>query len=279
MKLTALATSLPLLLLSFVAHATASRDVFQARQAHVKKGLVDICASVDIGGDVSIGGQNLLLAKIEICLCLSLLPDFLSNHPVARQVVDKCGQDDARDYFTNVIQGQKGKQECHFPNNAVSACSTDCPCDFTCQSGYSRYPDTNPTDCVCNPPYSECNGVCGHFPRGCSSQGMSSRRRDQSTCPAGKTMCGVPNGGKGHDCVDTKTDRESCGGCTVPSPFGNNGASGKNCKTIPNVDKVLCDNGTCKVLSCKNGFKVSRSNDSCIQPRLNRVRNARGVGL
>ena len=169
------------------------------------------------------------------------------------------------------------------------------PCSFTCADGYTPSPSTNPTNCVCKAPYTECNGVCGQFPHGCGSQGLSRRKRDQSTCPAGKTMCGVPNGGKGYDCVDIKTDSESCkcfrsgracilcgtedmslgGGCTVASPFGNNVADGKNCKSIPHVDKVQCDNGSCLVLSCKDGYNVSRSYDSCIQPRLERVRQVR----
>lgn len=57
----------------------------------------------------------------------------------------------------------------------------------------------------------------------------------------------------------------------VASPFGNNVADGKNCKSIPNVDKVQCD-GSCKVLSCKNGYEVSRSHDKCVKPRLERAR-------
>jgi len=69
------------------------------------------------------------------------------------------------------------------------------------------------------------------------------------------------------------------GGCTVASPFGGNVADGKNCKTIPNVEKVLCDSGTCKVLSCEHDFKVSRFNDSCVKLRLDRVRQARGVEI
>jgi len=69
------------------------------------------------------------------------------------------------------------------------------------------------------------------------------------------------------------------GGCTVASPFGGNVADGKNCKDIPHVEKVLCDNGSCKVLSCKSGFIVSDSHDSCVKARLNRVRRAQGVGI
>ena len=69
------------------------------------------------------------------------------------------------------------------------------------------------------------------------------------------------------------------GGCTVASPFGNNVADGKNCKSIPDVDQVLCNGGTCKILSCKQGFKVSSFGDACVKLRIDRVRQVRGVGV
>lgn len=69
------------------------------------------------------------------------------------------------------------------------------------------------------------------------------------------------------------------GGCTVGlgSLSGNNVVNGKNCKGIPNVDDVLCDQGTCKVLSCKGDFDPSPAGDSCLRRRLNRVRQTRSV--
>jgi len=57
MKFTALVTLLPLLLSSTVGYATASRDVFQARQAHAKKSLVDVCAAVDTDIHIDVGGM------------------------------------------------------------------------------------------------------------------------------------------------------------------------------------------------------------------------------
>lgn len=52
--------------------------------------------------------------------------------------------------------------------------------------------------------------MCGSFPRGCGSQGVSRAKRDQSTWSFGKTMCGVPGGGDGVDYVDTYANVESC---------------------------------------------------------------------
>ena len=77
-------------------------------------------------------------------------------------------------------------------------------------------------------------------------------------------------------CVNGETEGWIVGGgCAVAPPLGG-AAGGKNCKDIANVDSVICDNGACKVLSCKDGFKVPASNDRCVNPSLRR-RQARGV--
>lgn len=53
MKFSVLVVLLPLLISSSAVFAAASRDVFRARQAHVKKDLVDVCVALDV--DVDIG--------------------------------------------------------------------------------------------------------------------------------------------------------------------------------------------------------------------------------
>jgi hypothetical protein len=55
MKLSGSSTLLALLLSSSVAYATGTRDVFQARQAHAKRSLVDVCAALDLDVDVGLG--------------------------------------------------------------------------------------------------------------------------------------------------------------------------------------------------------------------------------
>lgn len=48
------------------------------------------------------------------------------------------------------------------------------------------------------------------------------------------------------------------------SPFGNNVADGTNCRTIPNHKEVECNDGTCVVTSCQDGYEPSSTGDSCI---------------
>lgn len=56
MRFSALATLLPLLLSSSV--FAISRDVIRARQAHVKKDLVDVCVALDLDVVIAPGGME-----------------------------------------------------------------------------------------------------------------------------------------------------------------------------------------------------------------------------
>ena len=46
-----------MLLLSSAVSAAMSRDVIQARQAHVKKDLIDICVALDLDVELPSGGM------------------------------------------------------------------------------------------------------------------------------------------------------------------------------------------------------------------------------
>ena len=50
-------------------------------------------------------GIHILGGHLDICLCLSVLPGFLDNHPVAKKVVNGVGRDKACDYFTGLVSG------------------------------------------------------------------------------------------------------------------------------------------------------------------------------
>lgn len=248
-------------------------------------------------------GSAFAAGHLEICLCVGALADFMKSNPTGKKVCDRLGEDKAHDYFSNLvsrsllnfriraipnlarplqIQNQNNSKRCQYPAHASPMCSIGSPCSFTCKNGYTAFPNQSPTQCKCNPPLTECNGVCGSFPRGCGSKGFSRRKNDIPACSSGKTMCGSPNGGKGFDCVNTIGDSESCkwfvlrmriamlrtrflgGGCMVASPFGNNVADGKNCRNIPHVKDVDCNDGSCVVTSCKDGYEPSSTKDGCV---------------
>ena len=175
-------------------------------------------------------GHPFSAGHLQICLCVAALADFMKSNPTGKKVCDRLGEDKAHDYFSNLvsrflfefriraipnlarplqIQNQGNSKRCQYPAHSSPMCSIGSPCSFTCKDGYSAFPSKNPTQCKCSPPLTECNGVCGSFPRGCGSKGFSRRKDDVPTCSAGKTMCGSPSG-KGFDCVNTIGDKESC---------------------------------------------------------------------
>ena len=106
---------------------------------------------------------------------------------------------------------------CHYPDYAVPHCSSE-PCGFTCKHGFTPSPYSKPTACVCEPPYTVCNGVCGKFHH-CSSQ---KPKRDaiwrDRTCPHGWSACGVWGQGIDYECVDVTQDLWSCVYSSVVPP-------------------------------------------------------------
>lgn len=55
----------------------------------------------------------------------------------------------------------KSQPACNpLPAHAHRACTTEDPCSCTCDSGFIK----SGGECVCPPPNSVCNGVCGYFP-------------------------------------------------------------------------------------------------------------------
>ncbi|EAU91114.1 hypothetical protein CC1G_03282 [Coprinopsis cinerea okayama7 len=91
----------------------------------------------------------------------------------------------------------------------------------------------------------------------------------RSNCKAGERACPVYRGSKvvSFNCVDIRSDLESCGGCVTysndgsPSPDG-----GRDCSAIPFVNDVRCSNGSCQIGSCARGYVISLDGGSCVPP-------------
>jgi len=259
---------IPLILSSTaLAASRRSHDVVTARQAQIKRGLVDVCVALDLDVtllDILPGGKPLVAGHVELCLCVSVLPDFIRSNSVGQNVVRYLGEAPAQDFFTNLINSQPNKQQCHYPDHCEPICDWEKPCHFHCKDGFVPDDEEHPTKCICPPPNTVCNGQCGSFPNGCGSQ--TPKRKRAPSCSSGRTLCGVPGGskGKGYDCVDTKSDLESCGGCVVKNSFGIETPAGKDCSAIAHVDRVKCKSSSCHVSSCKEGYTPSKTHDSCV---------------
>ncbi|BGO88787.1 hypothetical protein NBRC10512_006927 [Rhodotorula toruloides] len=68
-------------------------------------------------------------------------------------------------------------------------------------------------------------------------------------CPFGETACPIfPRGGT-WECVDTKTELQSCGGCTSKG-------QGEDCTLIKGAQGVTCESGRCTVYTCASGYEL-----------------------
>ncbi|KAI0295147.1 hypothetical protein B0F90DRAFT_1638371, partial [Multifurca ochricompacta] len=141
-------------------------------------------------------------------------------------------------------------QHCRYPDHSKPVCSPDNPCDFDCEPPYVK----KGNHCVCAPPYTLCNGVCGTFSYVRLSQG--------------EEVCGVYQGSAAFECLNTDTTLESCGGCMSPNPFlfmSEQGPEGVDCTTLPYARNVRCSRGRCVIDRCDKGFVPSSKRDSCIR--------------
>ncbi|CAL1710877.1 unnamed protein product [Somion occarium] len=237
---------------TFVSASSLTRrshnDVIQARQAKVRRHGV---------------------GRLDVSLCVSIVAEFVRINKIAQLAVMLLGEKEVIEIITTTIKKTGTYVTCTIPDHAHSTCKHEDLCAFECIDGFQPYTnpgDDKPSDCICSAPLSECNGKCGNFPNGCGSaapQRRNARRSPLPSCPAGQSICGVP-GGKGVECVDTQSDKESCGACATPSPLTiATQVVGKDCTALPNVDHVECHVGKCHVHSCKLGFGVTPEQDGC----------------
>jgi len=220
----------------------------------------DICC--DVNADLSLLG--IIFGPINACICLSNIPWFLSSHSTVLAASAYAGSAQASSALTDLVHKGPG-QTCHYPPHSIQLCQSGNPCGFTCTDGYTPYPYIYPSQCVCESPYSECNGKCGLF-YGCPSPGGWYKRDNYGAnklCPQGHTACGIPaRSAKAWECLNTQTELESCGGCVLPFN-GQDGPKGVDCTAIAGISDVSCIKGRCSVHRCMPGYKINAFGDSC----------------
>jgi hypothetical protein len=75
---------------------------------------------------------------------------------------------------------------------------------------------------------------------------------DGKLCPKELAACpidGVASGSSDYECLDIRSDLQSCGGCASMG-------EGKDCTLIPGAKWMGCVQGECEVYSCAKGFKL-----------------------
>ncbi|WVQ95600.1 hypothetical protein IAU59_002697 [Kwoniella sp. CBS 9459] len=93
------------------------------------------------------------------------------------------------------------------------------------------------------------------------------RQLKNQHCPVGLTACLLNSDSDAFECIDTRSDLESCGGCTV-GLYGashNRTARGQNCEDLKGVamGAVTCTRGQCEVSACKYGYALV--NNECVR--------------
>ncbi|GJJ14244.1 hypothetical protein Clacol_008508 [Clathrus columnatus] len=227
------------------------------------RSLVDVCAEVDTTLVIS----GISFGTINVCLCVSAIPDVLvSGNVILSAAVAKVGAQSVTQSLNNLITTAANNKKCQYPDNCTPICQAGNPCGFECNNGFVASPAINPTTCVCPAPFKVCNGQCGIYTT-CGSQPASypySKRelelRDME-CQPGWKLCKIP-GREVLECVDVMNDLWSCGGCELAT-FDNEKV-GTDCTVIPNVAGVSCLAGTCKIESCRRGFRLDGVETSCV---------------
>ncbi|EKM61501.1 uncharacterized protein PHACADRAFT_248159 [Phanerochaete carnosa HHB-10118-sp] len=257
------AFSLVIGLLSFAASGTA-----RATYQHLARTTSDVCANIDLELAVDVLGIKVIVGLLDICLCLSAIPDLCNSksNPVVASAVGLVGVASVEATLTDTVNTAAGHETCTYPDNCDPLCSAGNPCGFQCKNGFVPSPASHPTQCICPAPNKVCNGICGSY-KSCPSSGPKKREdlERRAVCGAELTACGVYGFGNFNawECVDTKSDLESCGGCMVP--FGRNLARGVDCTGIPGVMDVTCVSGSCVIRRCQPGYVVSLDNTFCLQ--------------
>ncbi|KII85425.1 hypothetical protein PLICRDRAFT_44725 [Plicaturopsis crispa FD-325 SS-3] len=283
MKFAASAAALLLASASSVYAAKHPKNaLIQSRQAHIRRDILDVCAALDVDlslPDILKHGEPLVTGHLDVCLCISVLPTFIQVDAAAQAAVALLGEGPVTATLEALINEHPSSSKCVYPPHAHALCSTSSPCSFNCTDGYTPFPASKPTQCVCAAPYTECNGKCGSFPQGCGSQAASKKRTLMPRCAPDQSVCGL-QGGSGYDCVNTQSDVESCGGCATRTPFGAAAASGVDCTALPHVDKASasCAAGVCVIEKCAEGFAPSADKTSCA-PLVKRDGNGINIDL
>ncbi|GJE89458.1 hypothetical protein PsYK624_055590 [Phanerochaete sordida] len=227
----------------------------------------DVCANIDADLSVDVFGIAITVGLIDVCLCLSAIPVFIKTNVVAIAGITLVGEAAVEANLEAMVNNAPDHQSCIYPDNCDPICSHGSPCGFQCKNGFVLSPDHK--DCICPAPNKVCNGICGPF-KSCPSSGPKKREdlERRVSCGAGQTACGVYgwqgfNSVDAWECIDTKTDLESCGGCMVP--FGRTPAHGIDCTAIPGVMDVNCISGSCVVRRCQPGYVLSLDNTFCLE--------------
>jgi hypothetical protein len=122
-------------------------------------------------------------------------------------------------------------------------------------------PPECPSDCYLDMGSNQCIPQTSYPPQpsGYFNRRSKLKSRDAvSFCPTDLDACPIPGlTSSDYECVDTKADLESCGGCTSTG-------DGKDCSALEGVWNVGCEKGACIIYTCAAGYRRAHDGKSCI---------------
>ncbi|KAL7422944.1 hypothetical protein Q5752_002242 [Cryptotrichosporon argae] len=98
-----------------------------------------------------------------------------------------------------------------------------------------------------------------------NQQALRARVARAQVCPAPATACSVAGDADSFECLNTRYELESCGGCMSGTWNDAAAPGGVDCTSLPGVawGAVTCLAGRCVAFSCSNGFALS-ANGTCV---------------
>ncbi|KZT57972.1 hypothetical protein CALCODRAFT_517057 [Calocera cornea HHB12733] len=239
-----------LLALPFVNGAILPRTPLLDVCAHVQLNLLaELGIITDLLDLLSLGLPLGITGEVDVCLCLSALPLFLTANVDAAAAVSIAGDNAVSAVLEAAINRIAGGNKCQYPPHSKSVCTAETPCGYQCDTGYHQVGN----QCLLAAP-------SGH-----------ARARSLAAAPtcakAGEKVCGTANGKRQWECVDVLSELESCGGCIFAPPFPELASTtplGTDCTTIPHVADVRCSIGACVIQKCNEGFVPSSDRTACV---------------
>ncbi|KAG8711414.1 hypothetical protein FRC08_015923 [Ceratobasidium sp. 394] len=128
------------------------------------------------------------------------------------------------------------------PSSSGNSCST-CP-----RNTYSN--GDNCSACASGSTSNPGSSSCGPQPSSRAVQPVL----DACSSTPGYQRCPIFNGRGGTECINVLTTLDSCGGCVGPEGDDEPSSTGQDCSAIPHVNQVECEQGRCKVTSCRAGY-------------------------
>ncbi|CED85178.1 hypothetical protein [Phaffia rhodozyma] len=222
-----------------------------------------------------------LHVDIDICLCVSLVADFVASDATAQKFVNLLTQKKGLsqlaatqkviDGYTTMIKNQTKRQTCPILTRGTRVCNAKGSqiCGVKCPAGSTLNASTG----VCSTPAPSARALSPDR-RAFLRQRELCNQPGFELCPVGGLLPKGKTPVNGWECVNTFKGLETCGGCPASDELLASislGVSvapvslGVDCSVLEGVSTVSCSAGVCAVEACvSDSWILSDDHTSCI---------------